>query len=64
LIADQLRYTEARQPLPENCGGVRFEIIEKSSKSCKPMHNGPIVTTYSIIARTDSSVRASHGHSK
>jgi hypothetical protein len=43
---------------------VLLEIIEKSSKSCKPMHNGPSVITYSIIARTDSFVRASHGHSR
>src|SRR6188508_3150082 len=56
LLLSQINYayTEARQPLPENCGGVLLEIIEKSSKSCKPMHNGPSVITYSIIARTDS----------
>ena len=41
--------------------GLSSEIIGNSSKPCKPMHNGPSVTTYSIIARTDQPVRAFKG---
>jgi len=61
LIGKRLRYNPCKSFTGERTFGSSREIIGNSSKLCKPMHNGPSVTTYSIIARTDLPVRAFKG---
>src|SRR4030095_2993756 len=52
FVGGVLRYTAAMGH-PRLCtSGVPLRNYRKSSKSCKPMHNGPSVYTYAIVPHT------------